>query len=63
MKQAQYGNISAQNENRWDDINNNKAVIIENIDDKTLMPNKVKKRIVFLSIRKKYTKEKTRTPK
>ena len=43
MKQAQYGNISTQNKNRWDDINNNKAVIIENIDDETLMPKKVKK--------------------
>ena len=35
IKQAQYGNISAQNENQWDDINNNKAVIIENIDNET----------------------------
>ena len=59
MKQAQYGNISTQNENQGDDINNNKAVIIENIDDETLMPNKVKKEeLCFCLLEKNILKKK-----
>ena len=33
-----------ENENQLDDINNNKEVIIENIEDETLLPNMVKKK-------------------
>ena len=55
------GNLNNRNQNRWDEINKKKAVIIENIDDVTLMPNLVKKEeLCFLLLENDILKNKLR---